>query len=103
MGFDWEKVEGALDKVLEEYYEVKNVYKSEEKVKIVEEMGDLIFACVNVARFLDIDPEFALNYSIEKFIKRFAYIEKNAIDRGLDMKDMTLDEMNRLWEKSKSK
>ncbi|WP_294182906.1 nucleoside triphosphate pyrophosphohydrolase [uncultured Clostridium sp.] len=103
VGFDWEKVEGALDKVLEEYYEVKNVYKSEEKVKIVEEMGDLIFACVNVARFLDIDPEFALNYSIEKFIKRFAYIEKNAIDRGLDMKDMTLDEMNRLWEKSKSK
>ncbi|MEY8001891.1 nucleoside triphosphate pyrophosphohydrolase [Clostridium sp. Mt-5] len=103
VGFDWDKVECALDKVLEEYYEVKNVYKSEEKVKIVEEIGDLIFACVNVARFLDIDPEFALNYTIEKFIKRFAYIEKNAMDHGLDMMNMTLNEMDKLWEEAKSK
>ncbi|CAB1254693.1 nucleoside triphosphate pyrophosphohydrolase [Clostridium sp. MT-14] len=103
VGFDWDKVESALDKVLEEYYEVKNVYKSEEKVKIVEEIGDLIFACVNVARFLDIDPEFALNYTIEKFIKRFAYIEKSAMAHGLDMMDMTLEEMDKLWEESKNK
>jgi tetrapyrrole methylase family protein/MazG family protein len=103
VGFDWDKVECALNKVLEEYYEVKNVYKSEERVKIVEEIGDLIFACVNVARFLDIDPEFALNYTIEKFIKRFAYIEKNAVDQGLDVMNMTLDEMNRLWEEAKRK
>lgn len=102
VGFDWDKVECALDKVLEEYYEVKDVYKSKERVKIVEEVGDLIFACVNVARFLDIDPEFALNYTIEKFINRFAYIEKSARERNLDMKDMTLNEMDELWEKSKS-
>ncbi|OBR96360.1 nucleoside triphosphate pyrophosphohydrolase [Clostridium ragsdalei P11] len=102
VGFDWDKVECALDKVLEEYYEVKDVYKSKERVKIVEEIGDLIFACVNVARFLDIDPEFALNYTIEKFINRFAYIEKGAREKGLDMEDMTLNEMDELWEKAKN-
>ncbi|APM37507.1 nucleoside triphosphate pyrophosphohydrolase [Clostridium kluyveri] len=103
VGFDWEKVEYALDKVLEEYYEVKEVYKGEQKVKILEEIGDLIFACVNVARFLDIDPEFALNYTIEKFIRRFAYIEKNSREHGLDMANMTLDEMDELWEEAKNK
>ncbi|WP_368489142.1 nucleoside triphosphate pyrophosphohydrolase [Clostridium sp. BJN0013] len=103
VGFDWEKVEYALDKILEEYYEVKEVYKSEQKVKILEEIGDLIFACVNVARFLDIDPEFALNYSIEKFIRRFAYIEKSSKKHGLDMANMTLDEMDELWEEAKNK
>jgi tetrapyrrole methylase family protein/MazG family protein len=102
VGFDWDKVECALDKVLEEYYEVKDVYKSKGRVKIVEEIGDLIFACVNVARFLDIDPEFALNYTIEKFITRFAYIEKGAREKGLDMEDMTLNEMDELWEKAKN-
>ncbi len=102
VGFDWDKVECALDKVLEEYYEVKDVYKSKERVKIVEEIGDLIFACVNVARFLDIDPEFALNYTIEKFINRFAYIEKSAREKGMDMEDMTLNEMDELWEKAKN-
>ncbi|MFL0195145.1 nucleoside triphosphate pyrophosphohydrolase [Clostridium sp. WILCCON 0269] len=103
VGFDWEKVEYALDKVLEEYYEVKDVYKGEQKVKILEEIGDLIFASVNVARFLDIDPEFALNYTIEKFISRFAYIEENARAHGLDMTSMTLDEMDELWEEAKNK
>ena len=65
-----------MDKVLEEFYEVKNVYKGKNRAKILEEMGDLIFASVNVSRFLDIDPEFALNYTIDKFIKRFEYIEE---------------------------
>jgi tetrapyrrole methylase family protein/MazG family protein len=103
VGFDWNKVEDALSKVLEEYYEVKNVYKGKERVKIVEEIGDLIFASVNVARFLDIDPEFALNYTIEKFIKRFAYIEEKAKSRGVDMINMTLNQMDELWEESKNK
>ncbi|NMM62163.1 nucleoside triphosphate pyrophosphohydrolase [Clostridium sp. P21] len=101
VGFDWDKVEDAMDKVLEEYYEVKNVYKGKERVKIVEEIGDLIFASVNIARFLDIDPEFALNYTIEKFIKRFAYIEEKAKLKNVDMINLTLDQMNELWEQSK--
>lgn len=103
VGFDWDKVEDALDKVLEEFYEVKNVYKGKERVKIVEEIGDLIFASVNIARFLDINPEFALNYTIEKFIKRFAYIEKKAKSKGVDMINMTLEQMDDLWEESKVK
>lgn len=103
VGFDWDKVEDALDKVLEEYYEVKGVYKSKKMAKIVEEIGDLIFASVNVARFLDIDPEFALNYTIEKFIKRFAYIEEVAKSKSIDMANMTLEQMDILWEEAKNK
>ncbi|WP_123054823.1 nucleoside triphosphate pyrophosphohydrolase [Clostridium sp. JN-1] len=103
VGFDWDKVEDALDKVIEEYYEVKDAYKGEKRAKILEEIGDLIFASVNVARFLDIDPEFALNYTIEKFINRFAYIETSARSRNIDMKNMTLEQMDQLWEKSKNK
>jgi tetrapyrrole methylase family protein / MazG family protein len=101
VGFDFERVEDALDKVIEEYRELKSVYNSDKKAKILEEIGDLIFAVVNVARFLDIDPEIALNYTIEKFIKRFAYIENKAKSENIDMNDMELDEMNKLWEESK--
>ncbi|MCT8977489.1 nucleoside triphosphate pyrophosphohydrolase [Clostridium sp. CX1] len=103
VGFDWDRVECALEKVLEEYYEVKNVYKGKNRAKITEEIGDLIFASVNVARFLDIDPEFALNYTIEKFINRFAYIEQIAKSRDVDMADMTLQQMDELWEEAKCK
>lgn len=101
VGFDWDRVECALEKVLEEYYEVKDVYKEKDRAKILEEIGDLIFASVNVARFLDIDPEFALNYTIEKFINRFAYIEEIAKSKGVDMANMTLKEMDKLWEEAK--
>lgn len=101
VGFDWDKVEDALNKVLEELEEVKNVYKGENKARILEEMGDLIFSSVNVCRFLDINPENALNYTIEKFIKRFQYIEDTAISKGKSLKDMNLQEMDKLWDDSK--
>jgi tetrapyrrole methylase family protein / MazG family protein len=101
VGFDWENVTPAMDKVLEELQEIKDVYKTHNKVKIQEEVGDLIFATVNIARLLDIDPEFAVNYTIDKFIKRFQFIEKSAIDKGLDLKDMTLEEMDNLWNEAK--
>lgn len=103
VGFDWDKVEDALNKVLEEFYEVKGVYKGKNRAKILEEMGDLIFASVNVCRFLDIEPENALNYTIEKFISRFEYIEKISAEKGRDLKNMTLEEMDLLWEKAKEK
>lgn len=101
VGFDWNKVEDALNKVSEEFYEVKDVYKNNNREKILEELGDLIFAVVNVARFLDIDPEHALNYTIDKFINRFEYIERSAANIGVKMEDMTLEEMDQLWEKAK--
>ena len=103
VGFDWTKVEDALDKVLEEYQEVKDVYNSKNREKIEEEIGDLLFATVNVSRFLDIDPDFALNYTIEKFIGRFQYIEENAMSRGVSMQLMTLEQMDQLWEEAKNK
>jgi len=100
--FDFDSVEPAMEKVLEELQEVKDVYKGNNRAKIEEEVGDLVFSTVNVARMLDIDPEFAVNYTIDKFIKRFQYIEENASNRNLDLKDMSLAEMDALWNESKS-
>ena len=102
VGFDWDSVEPAMEKVLEELQEVKDVYKGNNRAKIEEEVGDLVFSTVNVARMLDIDPEFAVNYTIDKFISRFQYIEENASNRNLDLKDMSLAEMDTLWNESKS-
>jgi tetrapyrrole methylase family protein/MazG family protein len=69
--------------------------------KIKEEIGDLLFSCVNVARFLKVDEELALNYTIDKFIKRFAYIEKNAKEKNMELTNMSLEEMDKIWENSK--
>lgn len=103
VGFDFRNVEEALDKVLEETREVKDVYKGIIRDRIAEEVGDLIFSVVNIARLLDIDSEFALNYTIDKFIKRFYYIEKAAKDKNLKIESMSLEEMNALWDEAKLK
>ncbi|MCB2290988.1 nucleoside triphosphate pyrophosphohydrolase [Clostridium sp. CS001] len=103
VGFDWDTVEPAMEKVLEELQEIKDVYKDNNKAKILEEVGDLVFSTVNVARLLDIDPELAVNYSIDKFINRFQYIEENARNRNLDLKNMSLAEMDVLWNESKKR
>lgn len=102
VGFDWDKIDDAFEKVKEEFYEVKDVYKNNNREKILEEVGDLIFSVVNVARFLDIDPEFALNYTIDKFINRFNHIEQTAISKSLKLENMTLQEMDLLWEEAKT-
>jgi len=101
VGFDFDSVEPAMEKLLEELQEVRDVYKGNNRAKILEEVGDLVFSTVNIARLLDIDPEFAVNYTIDKFINRFAYIEENARNVGLDLKDMSLAEMDELWNESK--
>ncbi len=101
VGFDWNDVEPAMDKILEELQEIKDVYKGSDVSRIQEEVGDLIFATVNIARLLDIDPEFAVNYTIDKFIKRFQFIEDAGIRNGIDMKSMTLEEMDALWNEAK--
>ncbi|MBU3156227.1 nucleoside triphosphate pyrophosphohydrolase [Clostridium estertheticum] len=102
VGFDFECLEDAMEKVLEELGEVRDVYKGENRAKILEEVGDLVFSTVNIARLLDIDPEFAVNYTIDKFINRFGYIEENARNKGLDLNQMSLADMDKLWNKSKS-
>lgn len=101
VGFDWDKVEEAAEKVKEELNEVLEVYKSENRVKITEEVGDLIFACVNVARFLKVNSEEALNGTTEKFIRRFSYIEEKSQALNINLEDMSLEQMDALWDEAK--
>ena len=102
VGFDWNDVNYAMDKVKEELNEIKEVYNCEDKSIIEGEGGDLLFACINVARFLEVDGELALDKTIKKFIKRFSYIENEAIKNNKNLKDMTLEEMYKLWEEAKT-
>lgn len=102
VGFDWDDVKAALDKIKEEYTEVFEVYNKGNVAKIVDELGDLFFSVVNVCRFLDVDPEDAINHTTNKFIERFSHIEDCAKDLNKDLKDMSLNEMDYLWEQAKS-
>ncbi|NGT10789.1 nucleoside triphosphate pyrophosphohydrolase [Clostridium perfringens] len=102
VGFDWDDVNCAMDKVKEELNEIKEVYNCEDKSIIEGEVGDLLFACINIARFLEVDGELALDKTIKKFIKRFSYIENEAIKNNKNLKDMTLEEMDKLWEEAKT-
>lgn len=101
VGFDWNNPDDALKKVYEEIDELKEVYKSANLSKIHEEIGDLIFAVVNVSRLLGVEPETALSATITKFIKRFSYIEQKSIEQGKQLEDMSLAEMDKLWDEAK--
>jgi tetrapyrrole methylase family protein/MazG family protein len=101
VGFDFDDVSFAINKVKEELKEVIDVYNIENMEKIKEEIGDLLFSCVNVARFLKVDEEIALNCTIDKFIKRFDYIERVAKEKGIELTNMNIDQMDKLWEISK--
>jgi len=103
VGFDWDSVNMAIIKAEEEITEIKQAISKGDKENMKEEIGDLIFSAVNIARFLDIDPENAVNYTIEKFIKRFQFIETKGLEAGKNLMDMSLKEMDALWEKSKIK
>ncbi len=96
-GFDWPDVTGALDKLTEELEELKAAVA--QGTNIEEELGDLLFAAVNVSRFVEVDTEDALNQATEKFIRRFARVEELAGDTP--MTDMSLAEMDRLWAQAK--
>lgn len=100
-GFDWKNIDGALDKVNEEVLEVKEAMELKDKNKLHEEFGDLLFAMVNVARFLDIDPEFALQDATNKFNHRFEKMELKALSDGKTLENMALEEMDQYWEKVK--
>ena len=98
-GFDWPDASGAVDKLSEELAELKEAIAQDSNVE--EELGDLLFAAVNVSRFVHADPEEVLNAATEKFISRFAKVEALATAQGRDMKDMSLDELDKLWEQAK--
>jgi MazG family protein len=103
VGFDWENVSGAFSKVKEETCELLEIYQGNDETSIMEEVGDLLFAVVNVARFLGVNPEDALNFTSSKFIDRFGFIEQSASNQGKQLEDMSLEEMDKLWEQAKTR
>lgn len=102
VGFDFPDALGAIQKVYEEIQELEESVKLENGTE-EEEFGDILFALVNISRFLKINPEFALTKAIKKFINRFEYIEKSALLQGKDLSSMTLEEMDLLWDEAKTK
>ena len=101
-GFDWPDVSGALDKLEEETAELRAAIDSGDPKQIEEELGDLLFSAVNVSRFVDCDAEQALSAATDKFISRFQKLEALAASRGLELEDMTLAEMDKLWDEIKT-
>ena len=102
-GFDWDDIDGVMDKVSEEVTELKEAVKNGNTADIEEELGDLLFACVSVARFADIKAETTLKKATEKFISRFEKVEELAQSQGKSLSDMPLDEQIALWNVAKAK
>ncbi|RAJ09177.1 nucleoside triphosphate pyrophosphohydrolase [Arenibacter echinorum] len=102
VGFDWEKPEQVWEKVQEELEEFQDEVKQGNTDAMESEFGDVLFSMVNYARFLNINPENALERTNKKFIKRFQYLENKAKEQGKALKDMTLTEMDVFWEEAKS-
>jgi tetrapyrrole methylase family protein/MazG family protein len=100
LGFDWEDVEGVIDKLVEEVREFQQTENSQQKT---EEFGDLLFTLVNVARRQGIDTEAALREANKRFYRRFNYMEEVCRQRGINFGDLSFDEQNKLWEEAKKK
>ena len=101
VGFDWNSREQIWDKVTEELDELKQAIASGRKVDIESELGDLFFSLINAARLYEIDPESALEKTNRRFMKRFNYLEQKTLAKNLSLHDLTLDEMNEIWEEAK--
>lgn len=101
VGFDWEHVDQVMAKVMEELHEFEEAMGTGDNDRMEAELGDLLFAIVNLGRFLSINPEEALRKTISRFQKRFEYVEEGLHARGKQMKSTTLEEMDILWEEAK--
>jgi tetrapyrrole methylase family protein/MazG family protein len=101
MGFDWEDAAGIFEKMAEESEELKQALQTSAQQKIEEELGDLLFAAVNLSRFLKFDPEIALKKANAKFSRRFRAMEKLAREGGREFKDLPREEMEALWDAAK--
>ena len=100
-GFDWDDMSGALDALESEIKELKSAIAEKEADAIEDEFGDVLFSCVNVARFIDVDAEEALTRSNDKFMSRYLVVEKLATERGIDMKNTPIEELDKLWDEAK--
>lgn len=104
VGFEWERTEQVWDKVQEELSELNEEVKANAPIeKVEDEFGDVLFALVNYARFIGVNPENALERTNKKFIQRFTYIEEQALKLGKSMHDMTLGEMDAIWNEAKKR
>ncbi|MBQ4298856.1 MAG: nucleoside triphosphate pyrophosphohydrolase, partial [Bacteroidales bacterium] len=102
-GFDWEKKEDVWAKVEEEYKEAEEASREDNQTHLEEEFGDLLFACINASRIWDVDPEAALNRACDKFRRRFNYLEEQTLRKGRKLSEMTLAEMDAVWDEGKAK
>ena len=102
VGFDWNDVSGALDKLQEEIDELRQAVENKDSANMSEELGDVLFSAVNVSRFIKSDAEEALTAASDKFLARFTTVEKLADERGVDMKSSTIEELDKLWDEAKS-
>lgn len=102
-GFDWSSSYGAFQKLHEEINELENALSEKDKAHIDEEFGDVLFSCVNVSRFIGADSEEALTGATDKFIGRYLIVEKLAQERGIDMKNSSIDVLDSLWDEAKIK
>jgi tetrapyrrole methylase family protein / MazG family protein len=101
VGFDWTDMAPVLDKVEEEFAEFRQALKNKDQANAVEELGDILFALVNVGRHSNICAEDALRLAVKKFAKRFRFMEDKYAEMGKDMKNASLEEMDKYWEQSK--
>ena len=101
IGFDWEDSEGVFKKIHEEIDEFKDVLDENNKSKMLDEFGDILFSIVNAGRFYGIDPAEALHHTNQKFYKRFRFVEEQLLEKGNNLTDTTPLEMNILWEEAK--
>lgn len=101
VGFDWDNKEDVWDKVREEIAEVEQEMKRDDKANMEKEFGDLLFSLVNAARLYGINPDNALEHTNSKFRRRFTYVEEHSIKQGRNLKDMSLAEMDELWNEAK--
>lgn len=100
-GFDWPNVEAILDKLREETAELEGALRDGDPDRTCSEIGDILFTVVNIARFQQVDPEDALRLMLDRFAERFRVIEARAAGQGRSVQDMTLDEMDRVWNEAK--
>jgi XTP/dITP diphosphohydrolase len=103
VGFDWEEKEQVWDKVAEELDELKAEISNADTEKTEAEFGDFLFSIINAARLYNINPENALEKTNAKFMRRFNYLEEQTLKKGIDLKRLSLDEMNLIWNEAKAK
>ena len=102
VGFDWEKAEDVFKKLDEELGEFREALEAKDRNRMEDELGDIFFMLVNISRFIGVNPEDALRRTISKFIHRFRHIEMKAAEQGRKLSEMTLSEMDRLWDEAKA-